>query len=96
MHRHALSAFALALSTLAIPALAQPKPVTLRWTSGAPPKTPWVAQIERMQKYVEEESKGTLRSRPSSPRNWATSRTPSSRPRVDASTWAASRLARWR
>lgn len=61
MHRHTLSALALALTVLALPAPAQQKPVTLRWTSGSPPKTPWVAQIERMQKYIEEESKGTLK-----------------------------------
>ena len=54
-----LSTAVLALS----PALAtaQQKPVSLRYTSGAPPKTPWVAQIERMQKNIEEESKGNIK-----------------------------------
>ncbi len=40
---------------------AQQKPASLRYTSGAPPKTPWVAQIERFQKAVDEESKGALK-----------------------------------
>ncbi|MBL8381568.1 MAG: TRAP transporter substrate-binding protein [Burkholderiales bacterium] len=40
---------------------AQQKPVSLRYASGAPPKTPWVTQIERFQKYVDEESKGAVK-----------------------------------
>ena len=44
-------------------ALAQDKkPTELRYSSGAPPKgNPWVTQIERFAKHVEEESKGELK-----------------------------------
>ena len=35
------------LGALALPASAQPKPLTLRYTTGAPAKTPWVTQLER-------------------------------------------------
>ena len=46
-------------------ALAQPKPVELRYSSGAPPKgNPWVTQIERFAKDVDEESKGTIKISP--------------------------------
>ena len=47
-----------------VPALsqAQPKPLELRYSSGAPPKgNPWVTQIERLVKDVDEESKGALK-----------------------------------
>jgi TRAP-type C4-dicarboxylate transport system substrate-binding protein len=37
------------------------KPLELRYTTGAPPKTPWVMQLERFAKDVDEESKGTLK-----------------------------------
>jgi len=40
---------------------AQPKPLSLRYTTGAPQRTPWVTQLERFQKAVEEESKGALK-----------------------------------
>lgn len=44
---------------------AQPKPIELRYTSGAPPKgNPWVMQIERFAKEVDEESKGALKIQP--------------------------------
>ena len=44
------------------PAHAQDKkPVELRYTTGAPAKTPWVMQLERFAKDVEEESKGALK-----------------------------------
>ena len=47
------------------PAAAQPKPVELRYTSGAPPKgNPWAMQIERFAKDVDEESKGELKVQP--------------------------------
>lgn len=46
----------------AVSALAQDKPPTeLRYTTGAPAKTPWVMQLERFQKDVDEESKGRLK-----------------------------------
>ena len=46
-------------------ALAQPKPIELRYTSGAPPKgNPWVTQIERFAKEVDEESKGEIKISP--------------------------------
>lgn len=50
-----------ALGTAALPAAAQPKPITLRYTTGAPAKTPWVMQLERFAKDVEEESKGSIK-----------------------------------
>ena len=59
-----LSALALGASLLLLqaPALAQPKPIELRYTSGAPPKgNPWVMQIERFAKDVDEERKGALK-----------------------------------
>jgi TRAP-type C4-dicarboxylate transport system substrate-binding protein len=37
------------------------KPLELRYTTGAPAKTPWVMQLERFAKDVEEESKGGLK-----------------------------------
>jgi TRAP-type transport system periplasmic protein len=37
------------------------KPLELRYTTGAPAKTPWVTQLERFAKDVEEESKGTVK-----------------------------------
>jgi TRAP-type transport system periplasmic protein len=37
------------------------KPIELRYTTGAPAKTPWVMQLERFAKDVEEESKGALK-----------------------------------
>ncbi len=37
------------------------KPLELRYTTGAPPKTPWVMQLERFAKDVEDESKGALK-----------------------------------
>lgn len=44
------------------PALAQSAPaVTLRYTTGAPAKTPWVMQLERFAKDVDEESKGAIK-----------------------------------
>jgi TRAP-type transport system periplasmic protein len=46
-------------------ALAQTKPIELRYTTGAPPKgNPWVMQIERLAKDVDEESKGELKIQP--------------------------------
>ena len=60
-------ALALALAaSLAGTALAQDKkPVELRYSSGAPPKgNPWVTQIERFAKHVDEESKGELKIAP--------------------------------
>jgi TRAP-type C4-dicarboxylate transport system substrate-binding protein len=37
------------------------KPVELRYTTGAPAKTPWVMQLQRFEKDVEEETKGAIR-----------------------------------
>jgi TRAP-type transport system periplasmic protein len=37
------------------------KPVELRYTTGAPAKTPWVMQLERFEKDVAEESGGAIR-----------------------------------
>jgi len=50
-----------ALGATALPVAAQPKPLTLRYTTGAPAKTPWVTQLERFAKDVEEESKGSIK-----------------------------------
>ncbi|MBL8381567.1 MAG: TRAP transporter substrate-binding protein [Burkholderiales bacterium] len=53
---------AAALVVAAAPVAAQQKPpVALRYTTGAPPKTPWVTQLERLQAAVAEETKGTLK-----------------------------------
>jgi TRAP-type transport system periplasmic protein len=52
------------LATLATgtAALAQKAPtVTLRYTTGAPAKTPWVTQLERFAKDIDEESKGDIK-----------------------------------
>ncbi len=44
---------------------AQAKPIELRYSSGAPPKgNPWVMQIERFAKEVDEESKGEIKIQP--------------------------------
>src|SRR3954467_15926912 len=44
------------------PAAAQDKkPLELRYTTGAPPKTPWVMQLERFAKDVEEESNNSMK-----------------------------------
>ena len=62
-----LSAFMLGGALLATQgvALAQPKPIELRYSSGAPPKgNPWVMQIERFIKDVDEESKGEIKIQP--------------------------------
>lgn len=40
---------------------AQAKPLSLRYTTGAPQRTPWVTQLERFQKAVDEESGGSLK-----------------------------------
>jgi TRAP-type transport system periplasmic protein len=46
----------------ALEAFAQDTPaVTLRYTTGAPAKTPWVMQLERLVKDVDEESKSTIK-----------------------------------
>ena len=46
----------------ALEALAQTSPaVTLRYTTGAPAKTPWVMQLERFVENVNEESKSTIK-----------------------------------
>ncbi len=37
------------------------KPIALRYTTGAPAKTPWVMQLERFAKDVEEESQGAIK-----------------------------------
>jgi len=64
----------LTLSTIALAAAmtlaqgaawAQAKPIELRYSSGAPPKgNPWVMQIERFAKDVDEESKGEIKIQP--------------------------------
>ena len=60
------TAAAVLAASLATPALAQDKkPVELRYSTGAPPKgNPWVTQIERFAKMVDEESKGELKIQP--------------------------------
>jgi len=61
-HKSILSA-AMATIVLAVaPAAAQDsKPVDLRYTSGAPPKTVWAMQAERYTRNIEEESRGTMK-----------------------------------
>jgi TRAP-type C4-dicarboxylate transport system substrate-binding protein len=57
----ALATTALAMSSVAQVAAQDKKPLELRYTTGAPAKTPWVMQLERFAKDVEEESKGGLK-----------------------------------
>jgi TRAP-type transport system periplasmic protein len=52
---------ALALSGATAVLAQDKKPLELRYTTGAPAKTPWVMQLERFAKDVEEESKGGLK-----------------------------------
>ncbi len=60
-----LSAAAAALLAAPCSVLAQPKPIELRYTSGAPPKgNPWVTQIERLVKEVDQESQGSVKISP--------------------------------
>lgn len=54
-------AFAIACSLGTSTVQAQSKPLTLRYTTGAPAKTPWVMQLERFAKDVEEESAGSIK-----------------------------------
>ena len=66
---HKTSGLALALALAASLAGAvqaqDKKPIELRYTTGAPPKgNPWVMQIERFAKNVDEESKGELKIAP--------------------------------
>ncbi|MCW5737447.1 MAG: TRAP transporter substrate-binding protein [Enhydrobacter sp.] len=42
-------------------ALAQPKPTELRYTTGAPPNTPWVMQLDRFSKDLDEETKSGMK-----------------------------------
>jgi len=49
---------------LAGASLAQDKPVEFRYTTGAPPNTPWVMQLDRFVKDVDEESKGKIKINP--------------------------------
>ena len=60
------AAAAVALLSLQSGVLAQDKkPIELRYSSGAPPKgNPWVTQIERFAKHVEEDSQGALKIQP--------------------------------
>lgn len=55
------AAIAAALLVSATGVAAQDKVVELRYTTGAPEKTPWVMQLRRFEKDVEEESKGSLK-----------------------------------
>lgn len=62
-----LSALMAAVALAAAPtaALAQDKkPIELRYTTAAPPKTVWAMQIERFARNVDEESHGSLRVEP--------------------------------
>lgn len=60
-HKPILSALMAAIVLAVAPVAAQEsKPIELRYTSGAPPKTVWSMQAERSAKYIDEESRGTL------------------------------------
>ncbi|MBL8674619.1 MAG: TRAP transporter substrate-binding protein [Rhodospirillales bacterium] len=59
-----LGAALLAAASLAPASAQERKPVELRYTTGAPAKTPWVTQLERFEKDVAEESKGALKIMP--------------------------------
>jgi TRAP-type transport system periplasmic protein len=57
-----LTAAVAAMLCVGTAAIAQKAPtVTLRYTTGAPQKTPWVTQLERFVKDVDEESKGEIK-----------------------------------
>ena len=62
------SAILIALGMALVPALSSAqdkKPIELRYSSGAPPAgNPWVMQINRFAKEVEEESKGEIKIQP--------------------------------
>ena len=66
--RRALTAACAAISLCLAPALGlsqDKKPIELRYSSGAPPSgNPWVMQINRLAKDVEEESKGEIKIAP--------------------------------
>ena len=69
MNKTALASALFAACTLgALPGVAQAqdkKPIELRYSSGAPPSgNPWVTQINRFAKDVEEESKGEIKIQP--------------------------------
>lgn len=58
----AVAGAALAVASATTDARAQDKkPLELRYTTGAPAKTPWVMQLERFAKDVEDESKGSMK-----------------------------------
>ncbi|MCW5746321.1 MAG: TRAP transporter substrate-binding protein [Alphaproteobacteria bacterium] len=59
-----VSAVLLAATSLCMAGVAtgqDKKPIEFRYTTGAPAKTPWVMQLERFEKDVDEESKGALK-----------------------------------
>jgi TRAP-type C4-dicarboxylate transport system substrate-binding protein len=68
--RRSLAVLAAALSVAAAlgaghpAALAQDRPVTLRFSSNAPPKSPWAVQVNRLAEAVAQESKGSLKIEP--------------------------------
>ena len=67
MNLHAIGCAALIASALLLPhaSFAQPKPIELRYTTGAPPKgNPWVMQIERLVKEIDDETKGEVKIQP--------------------------------
>lgn len=55
------AATALVMIAAATSAAAQQKVQELRYTTGAPDKTPWVMQLQRFEKDVDEESKSSLK-----------------------------------
>lgn len=63
VQRHRLltiAAIGLAVVCLPMATSAQSPTVSLRYTTGAPPKTPWVTQAERLKAAIAEESKGAV------------------------------------
>lgn len=64
MHRLAAMAVTGLIAGLWAAAATAQKPVEFRYTTGAPPKTPWVMQLERFAKDLEEESKGAMKIQP--------------------------------
>jgi TRAP-type transport system periplasmic protein len=59
--RLAVAGTALAAASASIVYAQDKKAIELRYTTGAPAKTPWVMQLERFAKDVDEESKGGLK-----------------------------------
>jgi TRAP-type C4-dicarboxylate transport system substrate-binding protein len=64
MQRIARLVAALIAGAWASAAAAETRPIELRYATVAPPKTPWVMQLERLARDLEDESRGTMKIQP--------------------------------